>query len=68
MAFFFNRMPRKKTRLWAVLWLLLFVLAGFLVFNPVLFGLDLYPLALVAVVLLLLTYESYFRKELEKMV
>jgi len=60
-------MAKKKTRLWAVLWLLLFIAAGFLVFNPVLFGVDLYPLALIAVVLVVITYESYFRKELEKM-
>jgi len=57
-------MAKKKTRLWAVLWLLLFAAAGFLVFNPVIFGMDLYPLAILAVVLLAVTYEGYFRKEL----
>jgi len=61
-------MAKKKTRLWAVLWLLLFIIAGFLVFNPVVFGIDLYPVALIAVVFVVITYESYFRKELEKMV
>jgi len=50
-----------------VLWLILFIAAGVLVFHPYLFGLDLYPLALLLVVALVITYEGHFRRELEKL-
>ena len=55
-------MPRGRrevevSKAFAIAWLLLFILTGVLVFHPVIFGVDLFPLAGILLAILIVLYE-----------
>ncbi len=55
------------SRAFAVAWLLLFIVTGVLVFHPVVFGVDLFPVAGILLALLIVLYETRIAPALREM-